>query len=69
VIHIDRNQLLATDHKVMKRQGRRCKQLLDKFNEAKKYRKLKEEALDHTAENSLWKKLWTCRKTDCGMDE
>ena len=31
------------------------------------YCKLEEEALDHTVENSLWKRLWTCRKTDCGM--
>jgi hypothetical protein len=23
----------------------------------------------HPVENSLWKRLWTCRKTDCGMNE
>jgi hypothetical protein len=28
---------------------------------------LKEEALDRTLENSLWKRLRTCRKTDCRM--
>jgi hypothetical protein len=22
----------------------------------------------HCLENSLWKRLWTCRKTECGMD-
>jgi len=21
----------------------------------------------HCVENSLWKRLWSCRKTDCGM--
>ena len=30
---------------------------------------LKEEALDRTLENSLWKRLWTCRKTDYEMNE
>jgi hypothetical protein len=28
---------------------------------------LKEEALDRAVENSFWKGLWTCRKTDCVM--
>jgi len=23
--------------------------------------------LSHSVGNSLWKRLWTCRKTDCGM--
>jgi hypothetical protein len=23
----------------------------------------------HCVENSLWKRLWTCRNTDCGMKE
>jgi len=23
----------------------------------------------HSVENSLWKRLWTCSKADCGMDE
>jgi hypothetical protein len=23
----------------------------------------------HNVENSLWKRLWTCRKTDCGLNE
>ena len=29
------------------------------------------EALDllHSVDNSLWKRLWTCPKTDCGMNE
>jgi len=25
--------------------------------------------LSHSVGNSLWKRLWTCRKTDCGMNE
>ena len=23
----------------------------------------------HSVESSLWKRLWTCRKTDCGMND
>jgi hypothetical protein len=46
-------------------QGRRRKQLMDDRKEKGGYCKLKEE----TAENSLWKRLWTCHKTDCGMNE
>jgi hypothetical protein len=30
------------------------------------YWKLKEEALDCTLQKSLWKKLWTSRKRNCG---
>ena len=36
------------------RQGRRRKQLLYDFKESRGYWKLKEEALDHILENSLW---------------
>ena len=50
------------------RRGRWHKQLLVNRKETWGYWKLKNEALDHTVENSLWKRLWTCRKTDCGMD-
>jgi hypothetical protein len=49
---------------VMGRRGRRCKQLLDDFKEVREYWKLEEEALDPILENSLWKRLWTCCKTD-----
>jgi len=38
---------------------------MDDVKEKGGYCKLKEEA----AENSLWKKLWTCHKTHCGMSE
>jgi hypothetical protein len=51
------------------RLGRGCKQLLDDLMEAKGYCKLKEEALDRTLENSLLKRLRTCRKTHYGMNE
>jgi hypothetical protein len=46
------------------RRGRTRKQLLDDLKERIRYWKLKKEALDqHCLENSLWKRLWTCRKT------
>jgi len=46
------------------RQGRRCRKLLDDLKERRGYSHLKEEALDHYVESLLWKRLWTCRKTD-----
>jgi hypothetical protein len=54
-----------TDMKGWRR--RRLKQPLDDFKEKKTYSKLKEKALDCTVENSLWKRLRTCRKTDYRM--
>jgi len=51
------------------RRGRRRKHVLDDLKERRGYRKLKEEALDHSLGNSLWKRLWTCRKTVNRMDE
>jgi hypothetical protein len=53
------------------RRVRRRKQLLDDLKEKKRYWKLKEEALDrtHPMENSLWKRLRTCRKTDYRMNQ
>jgi hypothetical protein len=48
--------------KEMGRRGRKCKQLLDDFKERRWYWKFEEEALDHALENSLWKRLWSCRK-------
>ena len=45
--------------------GRRRKQLMDDLKEKGGYCILKEEA----AEDSLWNRLWTCHKTDCGMNE
>ena len=69
-----RNCLLqrATEEKIQGgievtgRQGRRCRKLLDDLKERRGYSHLKEEALDrtHYMESSLWKRLWTCCKTD-----
>ena len=50
---------------VTRRQGRRRRKLLDDLKERRGYSHLKEEALDlQYVESSLWKRLWTCRKTD-----
>ena len=46
------------------RRGRRRRKLLDKLKERRGYSYLREAALDRTRESSLWKRLWTCRKTD-----
>jgi hypothetical protein len=50
---------------VMGRRRRRHELLLDDLKEIRGYWKLKAEAIDRTQ----WKNLWTCRKTDCGMNE
>jgi hypothetical protein len=43
---------------------------MDDLKETRGYWKLKEEALDlGVCENSLWKRLWTCRKTDYETNE
>jgi hypothetical protein len=49
---------------MMGKQGKRRR--LDDLKERRRYWKLKEEALDRTV---FWKRLWTCHKTDCGMNE
>jgi hypothetical protein len=47
------------------RRGRRRRQLLEDLKEKRGYCKLEEEVLDRTlVENSLWKRLRTCRKAD-----
>ena len=46
------------------RRGRRRRKLLDDLKERRGYSHLKEEAGSHYVESSLWKRLWTCRKTD-----
>jgi hypothetical protein len=49
--------------KVTGKRGRRRRKLLDDLKERRGYSHLKEEeALD--VESSLWKRLWTCRKTE-----
>jgi hypothetical protein len=40
------------------RRGRRRKMTLRK----------RDHAGSHSVENSLWKRLWTCRKTDCRLN-
>jgi hypothetical protein len=43
---------------------------MDDLKETRGYWKLKEEALDlGVCENSLWKRLWTCHKTDYATNE
>jgi hypothetical protein len=55
--------------KVMGRRDRRCKQLLD-VKENRAYGKLKiGSTRSHFVGNSLWNKLWACRKTDYGLKE
>ena len=51
------------------RRGRRRKRLLDDLKETIGYWKLEEEALTRTVENTLWKRLWTSRKTNRGVNE
>jgi hypothetical protein len=48
---------------------RRRKQILDYLKETTGYWELMEEALSLSVENSFWKRLWTCCKADCGMNE
>ena len=50
------------------RRGRRCKQLL--YELKGNLRILSFEggsSRSHCVESWLWKRLWTCRKTDCGL--
>jgi hypothetical protein len=44
------------------------KQLVDDRRETRRYWKLTEGTISHYLENSLWKMLWTCRKTDYMID-
>ena len=48
---------------------RRCKQLLVDLKETKGYWKLKQKVPTHSMGNSPWKRLWTYRKTEHGMNE
>jgi len=43
--------------------GRTCKQLLDDHKEKRGSTR------SHSVENSLWKRLWSCRKTDNRMND
>jgi hypothetical protein len=44
------------------RRGRKRRKLLDDLKERRRYSHLKEETLDRTM--WIWKRPWTCRKTD-----
>jgi len=49
------------------RRERRRKQLLGDLKENTEYLKLKDEVLERTmwgSRNSLWRRLWSCRKTE-----
>ena len=48
------------------KRGLRCTQLLDAVKETKIYWKFERRSgRSHCLENSLWKRLWPCRKADC----
>jgi hypothetical protein len=51
------------------RRGRRCMQLLDDLKEKRRYRKLKEEALDRTLWRTSLEEATDLRKTDCKINE
>ena len=52
------------------RRGRRRKQLLDDLKEKKRLLEPdRNSTRSHCVENSLWKTLWTCRRTDYAMNE
>jgi hypothetical protein len=54
----------------MGRRGRRRKQLLNDFKERRgKTETEGGSTISHSVENSLRKRLWTCRKADCEMNE
>jgi len=52
---------------VMEIRRRKRRRLLDDLKKTREYCTLKEEdqSRSHSVQNSLWKRLWTCRKTDC----
>jgi hypothetical protein len=53
---------------VVRRRGRRPKQLLDDLKERREYWKTERgNTRSHCVENWPWKRLWTCCKTNCGM--
>ena len=53
----------------MGRRGTRCKQLLYKFKEKRAYWKLKEEALDHTVQRTLFGRGYGPVARHYGMNE
>ena len=53
----------------MIKRGRRCKQLLDDVKEKRRHYDLKGSTKSHSVANSIWKRLWSCRKIDNKMNE
>jgi hypothetical protein len=53
---------------VMGRQGRRHKQLINDIKETRVYGKLRGSARSDSVENSLYKRLWTCKR-DYGLND
>jgi hypothetical protein len=51
------------------RWGRRCKQLLDDLKGEKILETERGRTRSHPVDDSLWKRLRTCRKTDYRMNE
>ena len=51
------------------RRGKRRKELLDELKGDIRYWKQRGSTRSHSLENSFWKRLWTCRKTDYGLNE
>ena len=54
---------------VMGGRERRCKQLLDDQEKDRILERVTGSTRLHSIENSLRKRLWTCLKTECGMNE
>ena len=52
------------------RLGRRSKQLLEDVKEKERVLEIESgSSRSHCVEKSVWKRLWTCCKTDCEVNE
>jgi hypothetical protein len=55
---------------MMRRRGRKRRQLMENFRERRGKMEIEVgNTISHSVENSLRKRLWTCRKADCEMNE
>jgi hypothetical protein len=54
---------------VTKRRGERRKQLLDTFRKKRILEIERGSNISPSLNNWLWKRLYTCRKTDCGLND
>ena len=53
---------------VMERRGRRRKQLLGDTEENERVLEIERGSTrSHSVENSPWKRIWTCSRTECGI--